>query len=128
MQSGYVSSSERKLPKRSVPGDNRDRYGNQDRRNDSERYGQSDRYRGGSPSDQAIQACQDRIRGQAAERMNIRDMRFRNADVQDNPGGRDMVRGMFEVRRDYGVDRYRYSCSMRLESGRIFSADIEPVR
>lgn len=78
-------------------------------------------------SDQAIGACQDAIRDKAA-RNNMRDIEFRRVGFDDNPARRNLVAGTFAVRRGYsGIRIVRFSCSVDFESGRIRSADIQPL-
>jgi hypothetical protein len=108
-------------------GDNRDRYGNREP-NDG-RYGERDRYNQRFSSEHAIRVCQDRVRDQAAERFNARDIDFRRTAMDDNPGRNDWVIGTFDVRRGYDrVDTYRFSCSVNFDTGRVRSADIQPMR
>jgi hypothetical protein len=107
-------------------GDNRDRY---NRGQNDNRYGESDRYNQRFTTDQAIRVCQDRVRDQAAERFNARDVDFRRTAMDDNPGRNDWVIGTFDVRRGYNrVDSYRFSCSVNFDTGRVRSADIQPMR
>lgn len=79
--------------------------------------------------DDAIRGCQDAVRQQAAQRFDPRDIEFRRTRTEDNPGPRDMVRGIFDVhRRDGRSDPYRFSCSVNFDSGRVFDARYEPLR
>lgn len=77
--------------------------------------------------DDAMRSCQDAVRQQAAERFNARDIAFRRIEANDNPGRRDSVNGMFDVRRRDGRDEaFRFSCSVDFDSGRVWNAMIEP--
>lgn len=79
--------------------------------------------------DDAIRGCQDAVRQQAAQRFESRDIEFRRIRTEDNPGRRDMVRGIFDVhRRDGRSDPFRFSCSVNFDSGRVFNARYEPLR
>jgi hypothetical protein len=79
--------------------------------------------------DDAIRGCQDAVRQQAGQRFDARDIEFRKIRTEDNPGPRDMVRGIFDVhRRDGRNDAFRFSCSVNFDSGRVFNARYEPLR
>jgi hypothetical protein len=78
--------------------------------------------------DDAIRSCQDMVRREASDRFNARDITFRRFDANDNPGGRDSVRGWFDAHRGYGRDEaFRYSCAVNFESGRVWNAQVEPA-
>jgi hypothetical protein len=79
--------------------------------------------------DDAIRGCQDAVRQQASQRFDQRDIEFRRIRTEDNPGPRDMVRGVFDVHhRDGRSDPFRFSCSVNFDSGRVFDARYEPLR
>ncbi len=79
--------------------------------------------------DDAIRGCQDAVRQQASQRFDQRDIEFRRVRTEDNPGPRDMVRGIFDVhRRDGRSDPFRFSCSVNFDTGRVFDARYEPLR
>lgn len=79
--------------------------------------------------DDAIRGCQDAVRQQAGQRFDPRDIEFRRVRTEDNPGPRDMVRGIFDVHhRDGRGDPFRFSCSVNFDSGRVFDARYEPLR
>ncbi len=79
--------------------------------------------------DDAIRGCQDAVRQQAGQRFDPRDIEFRKVRTEDNPGPRDMVRGIFDVHhRDGRSDPFRFSCSVNFDSGRVFDARYEPLR
>jgi len=84
--------------------------------------------RRGFTQDDAIRSCQNIVRQQAADRFNARNIDFRRFDANDNPGGRDSVRGWFDAHRGYGRDEaFRYSCSVNFDSGRVWNAQVEPA-
>lgn len=75
----------------------------------------------------AMRGCQDAVRQQAAGRFNAREIEFRRVEANNNPGPRDSVNGVFDVRRGYGRDEaFRFSCSVDFNSGRVWNAAIEP--
>jgi hypothetical protein len=77
-------------------------------------------------ADQAVQVCQDAIRQQAIDRFGARQVVFRRINMDDNPGRRDWVVGMVELRRRSGMDEhFRFSCSVNFDTGRLRSANIE---
>jgi hypothetical protein len=87
---------------------------------------------GGGPrrftQDDAIRSCQEIVRQEAANRFNARNATFRRFDANDNPGGRDSVRGWFDARRGNGRDEaFRYSCSVNFDSGQVWNAQVEPA-
>jgi hypothetical protein len=75
--------------------------------------------------EQAVRVCQDAVRDQARDRFRTRDIDFRRAALDDNPGRRDWVVGTFVVQRGPGRGEYRFSCSVDFDSGRVRSAEIE---
>jgi hypothetical protein len=77
---------------------------------------------------QAIEVCQDAVREQAIERFRTRDVTFRRVNIDDNPGRRDWVVGLLDARPRFGPDRHaRFSCSVDFDTGRVRSAQIEPM-
>jgi len=79
-------------------------------------------------TEQAVQVCQDAVREQARDRFRARDIAFLRTAIDDNPGRNDWVLGMFEARRPGRRDeRYRFSCSVNFDTGRVRSADIQPA-
>jgi len=85
-------------------------------------------YRDGAVDDRLIRLCEEDVRREAARRYGARDVSFRRVSAQDNPGPRDAIRGIVEVRR-YGnrVEPYRYSCAVNFDSGRIRSVQLDPI-
>ena len=75
----------------------------------------------------AVRSCQNAVRQQAAERFNGRDLVFRRIESDNNPGPRDSVSGVFDVRRRDGRNEaFRFSCSVDFNSGRVWNAQIVP--
>jgi len=79
------------------------------------------------PADEAIRVCQESVLQQAEERLHTRQVSFQRVTIDDNPGRNDWVIGSFEVRRSNRDERYRFSCSVDFESGRVRSAQFDPV-
>ncbi|HEY6390698.1 MAG TPA: hypothetical protein VIX89_05450 [Bryobacteraceae bacterium] len=79
------------------------------------------------PADEAIRVCQESVQQQAEERLHTRQLAFQRVTIDDNPGRNDWVIGTFEVRRYNRDERYRFSCSVDFDSGRVRSAQFEPV-
>jgi hypothetical protein len=77
------------------------------------------------PADEAIRVCQESVQQQAEERLHTRQLSFQRVSIDDNPGRNDWVIGSFEVRRYNRDERYRFSCSVDFESGRVRSAQFE---
>ena len=79
-------------------------------------------------TERAIQVCQDAIRDQASQRFRTSDVRFRQINMDDNPGRNDWVVGIIDVRRGPGREEpYRFSCSVNFDNGRVRSAEIQPL-
>jgi hypothetical protein len=75
--------------------------------------------------EQAVQVCESAIRQEAEQRFRTRNIHFRGTALDDNPGRRDWVIGMLEVRRPPGRDEiYRFSCSVNFDTGQVRSAQI----
>ena len=83
--------------------------------------------RGSFATEQATRGCQEAVRQQAAERLRTPNIAFRRTAVDENPGRRDWVIGVFDVRRFGRQETYRFSCSVNLDSGRVRSAQFEPM-
>lgn len=80
-------------------------------------------------TDDAVRACQDNVRDQAARRFNAGDIIFRRTRMDDQPGRNDWVTGFFEARSRSGQPRvFQFSCSVNFDNGVIRSADIQPAR
>ncbi|MEO8371157.1 MAG: hypothetical protein ABI806_18380 [Candidatus Solibacter sp.] len=77
-------------------------------------------------TEQAIEGCRDSIRIEARNRFRGRRVEFLNMRIDDNPGRNDFVMGGVEVFRGQRLeDRYRFSCSVDFNSGRVRTAQIE---
>lgn len=79
-------------------------------------------------TEDAVRGCQDAVSQQAAERLGARDVQFRRTMLDDNPGRRDTVMGTFSVRRGFIEQVYSFSCSVNFDTGRVWAAQIDPVR
>lgn len=80
-------------------------------------------------TEQAVRGCQEAVRQQAWDRFRARSLSFRRTRLDDNPGRRDWVVGVLDIRRGY-YDRdesYRFSCSVNFDNGEVRSAQIEPL-
>lgn len=78
-------------------------------------------------TEQAVAVCQDAVRDQVRDRFRGRRVEFLSTRLDDNPGRNDYVMGTLEVYRGRNVeDRYRFTCSVDFNSGRVRSADVEP--
>jgi hypothetical protein len=90
-----------------------------------------DRREGGAPYASiadSIRGCQDAVRRQVYDRFHTGNVAFRRTNTEDNRGGRDMVKGIMDIRRGYDRDEaYRYTCSVNFESGMIRSVDFQPM-
>ncbi len=106
---------------------NYDRPGNG---RDNPRSGERDRVSARRFStEQAVQVCQDAIRQQAITQFRVRDVAFRQTQLDDNPGRRDWIVGTLVFRRSMGREETsRFSCSVDFDSGRVRSAQIERGR
>jgi hypothetical protein len=68
------------------------------------------------------------VRQQAFERYRTRNIAFRRTTLDDNPGRRDWIIGMFDIRRGYDRDEtYRFSCSTNFDTGEVRSVQIDPT-
>jgi hypothetical protein len=89
-------------------------------------------YRDRSPngrfsSDETLRVCEESVRQEAIRRFNTRNIVFRPARLNDNPGPRDWIAGTFDIRRPGRDEAYRFSCGVNVDSGRVRSMRIEPV-
>lgn len=75
--------------------------------------------------DQAIENCRQAVRQQARERFGTDDVNFRQINVDDQQGNRDLVIGTVGIRRGArNEDSYPFSCTMNLNNGRVRQASI----
>jgi len=82
-------------------------------------YG-ADRRFGRVPFEQAVENCRQSIRQEARSRFGTDDVEFRQIDVDNNAGNRDLVVGTVGIRRE----AYPFSCTMNLNNGRVRQARI----
>ncbi len=105
-------------------------YGGPQRGYPPERRSDVENNRGGRPYDSvadSVRGCQDELKRQVYERFHTWNVAFRRTGTQDNAGGRDVVRGIMDIRRGYDRDAvFRYTCSVNFESGSIRNVQIEP--
>ena len=90
--------------------------------------GRGDRYRGMPrrfSADDAVRACQDAVTQQASDRFRTSNLAFRRIGLDNDR--RDLVTGMFEVRRGDRDERFQFSCSVDFEASRIRSVQIDPM-
>ncbi len=83
------------------------------------------RYGHGFASDEAVRVCQDSVAQQARSRFRNGDVHFGWTRVEDAPGREDWVIGSVDVHRFGRLERYRFSCSVNFDSGRIRTAQLE---
>jgi hypothetical protein len=87
-----------------------------------------DRGSGGRTSfDQAMRVCEDAVIDQALDRLRPQVIAIRRTAMDDGPGRTDFVVGAFEVRQGRNWDRYRFECSVDLNTGRVRTADFTPA-
>jgi len=73
--------------------------------------------------DQAVENCRQSIRQEARSRFGTENVEFRQIDVDNQQGNRDLVVGTVGIRRD----TYPFSCTMNLNNGRVREARINGV-
>jgi len=78
-------------------------------------------------TDDAVRGCQDMVRQEAMNRLRARDIEFRRTAIDDKPGRNDWVVGTLAVRRGPRDEIYSFSCSVDFDSGRVRSAQIDPL-
>jgi len=74
-----------------------------------------------------VRVCEESVRQEAMRRYGTRNIVFRPARVNDNPGPQDWIAGMFDVRRRGRDEAYRFSCGVNFDTGRVRSMRIEPI-
>jgi hypothetical protein len=117
---GYPPASDRRESDRSNGGYQGYPQGPDRRDNDRSAWGN-----GRFSADQAVNVCRDAVRQQAMDRFGTRDININQIHVDDNPGRRDWVVGMMEVRQGSREQQYPFSCSVNLENGRVRTANID---
>ena len=78
-------------------------------------------------ADDTLRMCEEAVRQEAIRRFNTPNIVFRRANISDNPGPRDWIAGIFDVRRRGGDEAYRFSCAVNFDTGRVRSMRIEPI-
>jgi len=79
-------------------------------------------------TNQAVNVCRDAVRQQAMNQYRPGRVEFREMRLDDNPGRHDYVIGMLDVyHRNGREDHYRFNCSVDFDSGRVRTANIEPM-
>jgi len=89
---------------------------------ESEYYRRNNR---GFGTNEAIQVCQNEVRNQAQRRFRTNNINFDRTSIDDNPGRNDWVVGRIDVRRGGREERFRFSCSVNFDNGRVRSAQID---
>jgi hypothetical protein len=79
-------------------------------------------------TEDAVRVCRESVRQQATDRFRTSNIEFRRIAIDDNPGRREWVVGVIEVRRggDH-AEAFNFSCSVDFGSGRVRSAEIQPM-
>lgn len=84
------------------------------------------RYQHGFGMNEAIRVCQQAVMAQVSRRFRSAEIHFDETRTDDGPGRQDWVVGMIDVhRRDRREERFRFSCSVDFDSGRVRSADVD---
>ncbi|MCU1325887.1 MAG: hypothetical protein JWN34_1257 [Bryobacterales bacterium] len=83
------------------------------------------RYNHGFASDEAVRVCQNEIERQALTRFRRADVHFDRARLDDGPGQQDAVVGIVDIHRQRGTERYRFSCAVDFNSGRVRTATLD---
>jgi hypothetical protein len=76
----------------------------------------------------AMRSCQDAVRESASRQYGLRDINFRTANADDNPGRNDSIAGSFEVRRGNSDVAYRFSCAINMADGMVRGVEISQDR
>ena len=76
-------------------------------------------------TDQAVRACEEGVRQQAAARLGFREIQFRETSLDNGPGRDDWVVGSFASSNRGEI--YRFSCSVDFTEGRVRSFQIDPA-
>lgn len=78
--------------------------------------------------DEAVENCRQAVRQEARGRLGTDNIDFRQIDVDNQQGNRDLVVGTLGVRRGgWNEETYPFSCSMNLNNGRVRQAQISGV-
>lgn len=85
-------------------------------------------FRGGQTftANQAVDVCQNSIKGQAVSRFRTPNIDIRAIAIDNNPGRQDWVTGELAVRKRFGRQNvYRFSCSVDFRTGQVRTAQID---
>jgi len=85
------------------------------------------RYNHGFGTEEAVRACQDEVQRQAMARFRRAEVHFTRTRLDDGPGRQDWVVGAVDVHRGPRGERFRFSCSVDFNSGRVRTATLDPV-
>jgi hypothetical protein len=81
--------------------------------------------RGRVSPDQAVENCRQAVREEARNRFGTDDVNFRQINIDDQQGNRDLVVGTLGIRRGgWNVEAHPFSCTMNLNNGRVRQARI----
>jgi len=75
---------------------------------------------GNDPS-QMVGVCQDEVRARAVQQYRVRNPRFATINIDNQPGARDRVIGLFEGNRG---EQYEFACTVNSMNGRVRNVDI----
>jgi len=70
---------------------------------------------------QAVGSCEQEVRARASRDYRVRNPRFTATRMDDRPGARDRVVGLFE---GYRGEQYEFACSVNTNNGRVRDVDI----
>ncbi len=85
------------------------------------------RYGHGFAIDEAVRICQQEVFTQASRRLRTTDVHFNRTRIDDSPGRNDWVIGTLDIHRGSArEERFRFSCSVDFNNGRVRSADLDP--
>jgi hypothetical protein len=80
-------------------------------------------------TEDAVRACQEYVRDEAARRFRARDVVFRRTRMDDRAGRNDSVIGFFEARQPGRPPlNYRFACSVDFNNGRVRTAEVIPIQ
>ncbi|HXJ38031.1 MAG TPA: hypothetical protein VNH18_02065, partial [Bryobacteraceae bacterium] len=84
------------------------------------------RYNHGFGPEEVVRVCQVEIQRQAANRFRRAEIHFDRTRIDDNPGRQDWVVGLVDVHRGPRGERFRFSCSVDFNTGRVRTATLDP--
>jgi hypothetical protein len=75
---------------------------------------------------EAVETCQQEIMRLATQRFNTNNIYFRRTATDNRNSGQNQVRGTLDVNaNNNSAQRYRFSCNVNLNNGRVRSAQID---